>query len=54
MSSMDVTDVMQRHFVAAAQNDLMARIASGAIDTDAKRRKLLDQYGEELKSRYSE
>ncbi|MCI9867434.1 hypothetical protein RHIZ_15880 [Rhizobium skierniewicense] len=51
---MDVTDVMQRHFVAAAQNDLISRIASGEIDTDAKRKKLLDQYGEELKSKYSE
>ena len=32
----------------------MARIASGEIDTEAKRKKLLDQYGEELKSKYVE
>ena len=54
MSSMDVTDVMQLQFVAAAQNDLILRIASGEIDTDAKRKKLLDCYGEELTSRYLE
>lgn len=54
MSSMDVTDVMQRQFVAAAQNDLILRIASGEINTEAKLRKLIDQYGEELKSKYSE
>jgi hypothetical protein len=27
---------------------------SGAIDTDARRKKLLDRYGEELKSKYPE
>ena len=32
----------------------MARIASGEIDTEAKRKKLLDRYGEELKSKYLE
>ncbi len=54
MALMDVIDVMQRQFVAAAQNDLLSRIASGEIDTDAKRKKLLYQYGEELKSKYVE
>ena len=34
--------------------DLMARIASGEIDTEAKRKKLLDRYGEELERKYSE
>jgi hypothetical protein len=29
MASMDVIDVLQQQFVAAAQNDLMARMASG-------------------------
>ena len=32
----------------------MARIASGEIDTEAKRKKLLDPYGEELKRKYLE
>ena len=30
----------------------MARIASGEIDTEAKRKKLLDQYGEDLERKY--
>jgi hypothetical protein len=32
---------------------MLARIASGEIDTEEKRKKLLDQYAEELKSKYS-
>ncbi len=54
MASMEVLDLMEQQFIAAAGNDLMARIASGEIDTEAKRKKLLDQYGEELKSKYLE
>jgi deoxyadenosine/deoxycytidine kinase len=54
MASMDVIDVMQQQFVAAAQNDLLARIASGEIDTEAKRRKLLSDYAEELLRKYPE
>ncbi|MCI9868921.1 recombinase family protein, partial [Rhizobium skierniewicense] len=54
MASMEVLDLMEQQFLAAAGNDLMARIASGEINTKAKLRKLLDQYGEELKSKYSE
>lgn len=48
MASMDVIDVMQQQFVAAAQNDLMSRIVSGELDTAAKRRKLLGDFAEEL------
>ncbi|MGF9693952.1 hypothetical protein AAIH46_14150 [Rhizobium sp. 0TCS1.26] len=48
MASMDVIDVVQQQSVAAARNDLLARIASGEIDTEHKRKKLLDRYGEEL------
>ncbi len=47
-------DLMEQQFIAAAQNDFVARIASGEIDTEAKRKKLLDRYGEELKSKYLE
>jgi hypothetical protein len=54
MASMEVLDLMEQQFLAAAGNDLMARIASGEIDTEAKRKKLLDQYGEELKRKYLE
>ena len=44
---------MEQQFLAAAGNDLMAGIASGVIDTEDKRKKLLDRYGEELRSKYS-
>lgn len=54
MASMEVLDLMEQQFLAAAGNDLMARIASGEIDTEAKRKKLLHQYGDELKSKYSD
>ena len=32
----------------------MTKMASGEIDTEHKKEKLLDQYGEELRSRYLE
>ena len=48
MASMDVIDILQQQFVAAAQNDFMARIASGKIDTEQKRKKLIEAYAEEL------
>ena len=54
MASMEVLDLMEQQFLAAAGNDLMARIASGEIDTEAKRKKLLDRYGEELERKYLE
>jgi hypothetical protein len=41
MASMEVLDLMEQQFLAAAGNDLMARIASGEIDTEDKRKKLL-------------
>ena len=48
MASMEVLDLMEQQFIAAAQNDLMAKIASGEIDTEQKQKKLLDAYAEEL------
>ena len=45
---------MEPQFIASAGNDLMAGIASGEIDTQAKRKKLLDRYGEELNYKCSE
>ena len=39
---------MAQRLVAAAQKDLLARIASGEIDAEHKRKKLLDVYVEEL------
>lgn len=48
IASMDVIDILQQQFIAAAQNDLMTRIASGEIDTQAKKQKLLAGYAEEL------
>ena len=54
MASMEVMDLMEQQFVAAAGNDLMARIASGEIDTEEKRKKLLERCGEELEHKYVE
>jgi hypothetical protein len=54
MASMEVLDIMQQQFLAAAQNDLMARMASGEIDTVHKRKQLLDGYAEELILRFPE
>ncbi|MBW9075774.1 recombinase family protein [Agrobacterium deltaense] len=54
MASMDVIDMMQHQFAAAAQNDLMSRIASGEIDTEHKKKKLLEAYAEELLRKFPE
>ncbi|MDW9709549.1 recombinase family protein [Sinorhizobium meliloti] len=54
MASMEVLDLMEQQFLAAAGNDLMARIASGEINTQHKKKKLLDAYAEELQRKYSE
>ncbi|MGR8965709.1 hypothetical protein [Rhizobium leguminosarum] len=54
MASMEAVDVLEQQFLAAAQNDLMAKIASGEIDTEAKKQKLLDAYAEKLKGKYPE
>ncbi|NEJ31717.1 recombinase family protein [Rhizobium leguminosarum] len=54
MASMEVLERLEQQFVAAAQNDLLAKIASGEIDTEAKKETLLDAYAEELKSKYHE
>ena len=48
MASMEVLDLMEQQFLAAAQNDFMARLASGELDTEAKKEKLLKAYAEEL------
>jgi hypothetical protein len=42
MASMEVLDLMKQQFIAAAQNDLIAKIASADRDTEAKQKKLLD------------
>jgi hypothetical protein len=54
VASMKVLDLMEQQFLAAAGKDFVARIASREIDTDQKRKKLLDRCGEELKSKYLE
>ncbi len=41
-----------QQFLVAAGDDLIARIASGEIDTEEKRKKLLDRYGEELERKH--
>ncbi|MDK1390142.1 hypothetical protein QN224_33235, partial [Sinorhizobium sp. 8-89] len=53
-ASMEVLDLLEQQFIAAAQNDLMAKIASGEVDTEHKKQKLLDAYAEELSVRQLE
>jgi len=43
-----------RHFFLQARRDLMARMASGELDTTQKRKKLLDANAEELRCKYLE
>ena len=40
--------------MATAGNVLMARLVAAEIDKRRKRKKILDRYGEELKSKYSD
>ncbi len=47
-------DRMERQFMVIAQRDFEARVVSGELDTEAKRKKLLDPYIEELRSKYPE
>ncbi len=48
MASMEVLDLMEQQFLAAVQNDFMSRLASGELDTEAKKQKLFNAYVEEL------
>ncbi len=54
MASKDATDVLQQQFFTAAQSDLMARMASGEIDTDAKKNKLIEAYIDEMSRKLPE
>ena len=54
MASMEALDVLGQQFLAAAQNDFMARLAAGELDTEHKRKKLLEAYAEELLRTYPE
>ena len=54
MASMDVIDVLQQQFFTAAQNDLMTRMASGEIDTEAKKNKLIEAYIDALSRKLPE
>ena len=54
MASMEALDMLGQQFLAAAQNDFMARMASGELDTENKRKKLLEAYAEELLRTYPE
>lgn len=46
-----MTDAVQNQFVAPAQNDRPIRAASRAIDTEHKKKKLLEDYAEEFLQR---
>ncbi|MHA7971973.1 recombinase family protein, partial [Rhizobium sp. CAU 1783] len=55
MAFLEGLDLMEQQFLAAAGNDLMARIGSPAsIDMAAKRKKLLAGYAEELLQKFRE
>ncbi|PLK68678.1 Site-specific recombinase and resolvase superfamily protein [Rhizobium sp. TH135] len=54
MASMDVIDVLQQQFFTAAQNDLMTRMTSGEIDTEAKKNKLIEAYMDEMSRKLPE
>jgi hypothetical protein len=49
LAQMGVIDRMERQFMVSAHNDFEARVAAGELDTEVKRRKLLDTYIEELR-----
>ena len=48
LAAMETAQMMEAKFRAMVDQDLMARQMSGEIDTDLKRKKLLDAYAEEL------
>jgi DNA invertase Pin-like site-specific DNA recombinase len=48
LAQMDVMDRMERQFMVSAQREFEARVASGELDTEDKRKKLLDTHIEEL------
>ena len=48
LAAMQTAQMMEARFRAMVDQDLMARQMSGEIDTDLKRKKLLDAYAEEL------
>ncbi len=48
MGSLEVLDLMEQQFLAAAGNDLLARLVSVEIDTAARRKRLFYEYCEAL------
>ena len=48
MASMKALNMLAQQFLAGAQNDFMARMATGELYTEHKRKNLLDAYAEEL------
>lgn len=54
LAQMDVLDYMERRFIAEVHADFVEKLEAGEIETKQKQKKLLDQYGEELRVRYPE
>jgi hypothetical protein len=54
LAQMDVLTFMERRFIAEAHADFVERMEAGEIDSEAKKRMLLDAYAEELLERYPE
>ncbi|GGB13925.1 resolvase [Brucella endophytica] len=48
LAAMDAARIMEERFKLLKHHDYLARIGTGELETDAKRKKLLDAYAEEL------
>ncbi|MCC8934792.1 hypothetical protein [Rhizobium sp. 'Codium 1'] len=52
MAAMEAAQMMEAKFKAMVDQDVLARQLSGELDTEQKRKKLLDRYGEEFTRKY--
>ncbi|QPB22306.1 hypothetical protein [Rhizobium sp. 007] len=51
LASMEVLDLMTKRYLAEIQNDFEEKLAACELATEAKRKELLNRYGEELKGK---
>ncbi len=51
---MEAATILEQRLKLQHEYDFQQRLKAGEIDTEQKRKKLLDRYGEELKSKYLE
>ncbi|ULJ74171.1 hypothetical protein [Rhizobium gallicum] len=48
LAAMEAATIMEKQFEALKRHDYLERLRAGELDTEHKRRKLLDAYAEEL------